>query len=468
MLKRFAICALALAVGAAYAAPQTAKTDVLVIGAGAAGLTAAIEAHDAGAEVLVVDKMIMAGGNTVRAVDGMNACCTDIQKAKEIHDSEDAMVSDTMRSANWKLDTSRVRILAHESGPAVNWLAKLGADLRDVSQLPGSSVPRSHRPTDGSFVGPEVMRTLLDAAEARKIEIRTNTQARRLVLNDAGAVVGARVKNEDGVYQIDADAVVLATGGFAADNDMVVAYAPQLKGFGSTNHPGATGDGLRLAETAGAALVDMNDVETHPTVNTRTGEMVTAALRTKGAILVNADGKRFVDETDSNETVSNAILRQKDGKAWLVFDESIKAPVVAAHDYAKEPYALSAKDFKTLALDMEVPPKALQATIDAWRRDRETGEDAFGRRTMPLPIDVAPFWAIEVRPSVHHTSGGVKIDAEARALTPQGTPVPGLFAAGEVTGGLHGGNRIEGNALADVVIFGRIAGKDAAEWAKTH
>lgn len=461
---------LACAVGAAFAAePAVVNTDVLVIGAGGAGMAAALEAKDAGANVLIIEKMTMAGGNTVRAAGGMNAAGTAAQAKLGIKDSQDAFFTDTMQAAHWQLDPKPVREFVKLSAPAVEWLVKMGADLGSVAQLPGSSVPRAHRPGDGTFVGPEVVAVLEKAVSERKIEVRTSTAARSILTDKNGTVTGAEVSGPEGAYQIKADAVVIATGGFGADSEMVASYDPKLQGFGTTNHPGADGDGIRMAQRVGAQLIDMSNIQTHPTVNTRTGEMVTTLFRTEGAILLNTEGKRFANELQDAGHLSAAILAQPQGKAYMILDEALAQKMrTTAGGLTKIPFAYSEKSVKWLARDMKVPQAALEETLKNWRDDRTAGRDRFGRASMPLPLDQAPFYAIEVRPAVHHTVGGVRINSKAAVLNAQGKTIPGLYAAGEVTGGGAGGNLLSGNAETDVIVHGRIAGRDAAEYAKTH
>ena len=253
MKKLLLATALCAAFGVASAA-EDVTADIVVIGAGGAGLSAAVQAHDLGAKVIVVEKMAMPGGNTVRAAGGLNACCTPLQKAKGTKDSTEIMFADTMKGGHWKNNPELVRTLVNNSGAAVDWLLALGGDFRDVGLMAGASQPRTHRPTGGALVGPEVVRTLYTAAKARQIDMRMNTQAVEITKNGKGAVTGLVVKGKDGSYKINAKAVVNAAGGFAGNNDLVSKYVPRLKGFATTNHPGATGDGIVVAEKAGAAL----------------------------------------------------------------------------------------------------------------------------------------------------------------------------------------------------------------------
>jgi len=297
--------------------------------------------------------------------------------------------------------------------------------------------------------------------------VYTKTRAVAVLKGKSGAVTGVKVIAADGrEYDIKAKAVIVATGGFGANNDMAASYVPSLKGFATTNHPGATGDGIPLAEAAGAALVDMKEIQTHPT-HAPDKEMITEAVRGNGAILVSKEGSRFIDELATRDVVSAAVLAQTGKTAFLVFDQSIRASLKAIEGYAKLGIVVEGDTPEALAAKIGSDPARLAATIAAYNGFVAAKKDSeFGRADMPRAVSVGPFYAIEITPAIHHTMGGVKIDAEARVIGASGSPIVGLWAAGEVTGGVHGGNRLGGNALADIVTFGRIAGNGAAAYAK--
>ncbi len=456
--------------GPAKAAPVVFEKDydVVVIGAGGAGLSAAISAAQSGAKVIVVEKMAMVGGNTVRATGGMNAAGTEFQAKAGIADSVESFYKDAMKGGYEKNDPVLVRKLAEESAGSVAWLTSLGADLSDVGRLAGASVNRAHRPAGGAKVGPEIVETL-DATIVKTagVTVYTKTRATAILKGKSGAVTGVKVIAADGrEYDIKAKAVVVATGGFGANNDMAASYVPSLKGFATTNHPGATGDGILLAEAAGAVLIDMKEIQTHPT-HAPDKEMVTEAVRGNGAVLVSKEGSRFVDELATRDVVSAAVLAQTGKTAFLVFDQSIRASLKAIEGYAKLGIVVEGDSPEALAAKIGSDPARLAATLSAYNGFVAAKKDAeFGRADMPRAVAVGPFYAIEITPAIHHTMGGVKIDAEARVIGASGSPIVGLWAAGEVTGGVHGGNRLGGNALADIVTFGRIAGNGAAAYAK--
>ena len=438
------------------------KTDVIVVGAGGAGLAAAVEAHDLGAKVIVVEKMAFPGGNTTRAAGGLNAAATPLQQAKGIYDTPEIMFFDTMKGGHWKNNPELVRVLANHAKDSVDWLLALGGDFHDVGLMAGATKPRTHRPTGGNLVGPEVVRTLYTAAENRKVDIRVNTKAEEILKNAKGAATGIKVKGPEGEYVINAKAVVIAAGGFGANNEMVAHYVPRLKGFSTTNQPGATGDGMIMAEKAGAKLIDMTEIQTHPTVVPGNGEMITEAVRGNGAILVNHEGKRFYNELETRDNVSAAILKQTDKNAFLFFDSDMQKSLKATNNYIKQSYTVTGNSLDEIAAKMKVPAAALKQTMTEYAAAVAAKNDKqFGRADLPRPLNKAPFYAIIVTPAVHHCMGGIKIDTKTQVYGQNGQIIPGLFAAGEVTGGVHGGNRLGGNAQADIVTFGHIAGQQA-------
>ena len=438
-------------------------TDVLVIGSGGAGLTAAIEATNAGAKVLVIEKMPLIGGNTKYATGGLNAAETSVQKDKEIEDSIELFIKDTMKGGGEINNPELVSILANNSDETVEWLISIGADLSDVGRLGGASANRAHRPTGGAPVGNFLVEVLQEKATDLGIEVLFGHEAIEL-LGDENAVTGAKVKTVDGEFTINAKAVVVATGGFGADNDKVAAFKESLKGYGTTNHPGATGDVLDFAKNLNVAYVDMEQIQTHPTVMPELNYMITEAVRGNGAILVNREAKRFVNELETRAHVSDAELEQTGASAFLVFDQSVRESLKAIEKYHSKGFLVEAETLEGLAELMSLDATTLKETVDTYNGYVADGTDAdFTRQDLPRDLSVGPYYAVEVAPAVHHTMGGLKINTETQVLNEAGQIIDGLYAAGEVTGGIHGNNRLGGNALSDITTFGRIAGKNAAE-----
>ena len=439
------------------------SVDVAVVGSGGAGLSAAIEAKNAGATVVIIEKMAVAGGNTNYATGGLNAAETSFQKEQGIEDSAELFFEDTMKGGKNINNPDLVKVLTSRSADTVAWLTDLGADLSDVGRLGGASVNRAHRPKGGKAVGAHIAGTLQKVAEAAGVEILLDNRAVALVSQN-GSVTGVKVESPEGSYTINAKAVILATGGFGASPEKIVRYKPELEGFGTTNHPGATGDALDLVKDLNVALVDIEQIQTHPTVVPVKNTMITEAVRGNGAILVNRDGVRFVSELETRDVVSDAELAQKGGTAFLLFDQGVRESLAAIEKYARSGLLTEGASLEELAASMDIDATVLAETVETYNSYVAAGTDAdFGRASMARQLTQAPYYMVEVGPAVHHTMGGIKIDTEARVIDKDGKAVPGLYAAGEVTGGVHGANRLGGNAMADITIFGRIAGKSAAE-----
>ena len=457
----------AAAVATAMGGACAETVDAVIIGSGGAGLSAAVTMTDLGHKVVVLEKMPMIGGNTVRAEGGINAAETEQQKKAGIPDTIEQFYEDTMKGGHNINNPELVRTLTTHAKDAVAWLDSLGADLSVVGRAGGAKYPRAHRPHDGGAIGPVIVKTLYNAAKERKIDIRTNSKAVDILTGKDGSVAGVKVESKDGkTYTIDTKAVVLAAGGFGANNEMCAKYQPKLKGYATTNQPGATGDGIILAEKVGAAFVDMDQIQAHPTA-APSGELISESVRGDGGILINAEGKRFTNELLTRDVVSNAELQQPGKFAWIVWDDATRKTAKLMDGYTKLGLTVTGKNLDELAKAMNVPADALKATIDTYSKDQKAGKDSqFGRPDMPQPMTNAPYWAVKVQPAIHHTMGGVKINTKAEVIGKNGKPIPGFFAAGEVTGGVHGGNRLGGNAQADIVTFGRIAGQTADAFLK--
>ncbi|HHV56568.1 MAG TPA: flavocytochrome c, partial [Firmicutes bacterium] len=444
------------------------STDIVVIGAGGAGLSAAVTAKNAGANVIVLEKMPLIGGNTLRATGGLNAAGTRYQAAAGIKDSPDVHYADTMKGGKNQNIPELVRTLVDNANNTLEWLNGMGANLVHVVIAGGATNPRTHAPEGGGAVGPVIVKTLEKAAKDQGIEIFTDTKVTEITTDGNGRVTGVKAASkEKGDLVVRAKAVIVATGGFGANPEMVAQYNPALKGFDTTNHPGATGDGIKMATAVGAATVQMENIQTHPTVVPHKGLMITEAVRGTGAILVNHKGDRFIDELQTRDVVSKAILDQEKGTAFLLFDQGVRENLKAIEEYARLNLLTEADTLDELAAKLSIPAGRLTETVKRYNGFVAAGKDSdFGRQHLQRKLAKAPFYAVEVTPAVHHTMGGLAINTRAEVLSKAGQPIPGLYAAGEVTGGIHGANRLGGNAVADIVVFGRIAGRQAAEFVK--
>lgn len=438
--------------------------DIIVVGAGGAGMTAAISAHDGGARVIVLEKMNVAGGNTCFAEGGMNACCTQTQREEGIEDSVELFTADTLKGGHDKGNKELVNYLCAHSNDAVERLAERGMHLTKISTSGGASVPRIHRPEDGSAVGKYLVYHLCQQCAERGIDAVTHIDVKE-VLMENGAIVGVRANDgrskRDIVYR--GSAVIIAAGGFGANHEMLAQYRPELLNAVTTNQQGAQGDGIRLGQDLGADVVDIGEIQVHPTVEQSTSILLSEGIRGDGAILVNAEGNRFTDELLTRDVVSAAEWKQTDGWSFAVFDHKVyEENKSIAEKFEPKGLALSADTLEGLCALMGVDQTNFMATMNAYNGTIAAGvDDPFGRWKSRYPVVEPPFFAIKVAPGIHHTMGGLRIDVDTRVLDATGTPIPGLFAAGEVTGGIHGGNRLGGNAICDINVFGHHAAESA-------
>ena len=494
----------------------TLSADIVVVGAGGAGMTAAIAAADAGKSVIILESQPAVGGNSVKSTGGMNAAKTVYQDKNEF--GESAGVEKTLKAAeayadnelitnsanivksqweSWQanpegyfdsiqlfaLDTmiggkgindpELVKILSSESAGAIDWLETVGIDLNNVAAFGGASVKRIHRPVDengkvvsvGAYIVPRLEAAL---KERENITPCLDTTATEILTDETGAAVGVKAEGKTGnIVTVNAQAVILATGGFGANLDMVVHYKPDLKGFMTTNASGIQGQGILMAEKLGAATVDMEQIQIHPTVQADTASLITEGLRGDGAVLINANGERFIDEVGTRDVVSAAEIAQPDSFSWLVVDQKMVDASSVIQGYIKRGLMLQGDTYEALAEELGIPADAFKATMEKWNGYvADKNDPDFGRTSFANPLDTAPFYAVKVTAGIHHTMGGLKIDTGTHVLNTDGQVIPGLFAAGEVTGGVHGANRLGGNAVADIIVFGRIAGEQAAAYVK--
>ena len=499
----------------ATAEDSTVDADVVVVGAGGAGMTAAITAAAEGKSVVILESQSMVGGNSVRATGGMNAGKTVYQDENEFgesagvektlktaaekyadnktitalaktvseqwaayqanptgyFDSVELMELDTMIGGKGINDPELVETLCANSADAIDWLDEHGITLHNVSSFGGASVKRIHRPVNAEgktvSVGSYMIPLLQENCEKAGVKMMLDTTATEILTDANGAAVGVKATGASGeTVTVNAKAVVLATGGFGANLDMVVKYKPELKGFMTTNAPGIQGQGIEMAEAIGAATVDMDQIQIHPTVEANTAALITEGLRGDGAILINEEGQRFIDEVGTRDVVSAAEIAQTGSYSWLVVDQAMVDASSVIQGYIKKGYTVTGATYEELGKAMGVDAAAFAETMEKWNGYVEAKNDPdFGRTSFANPLNTAPYYAVKVTAGVHHTMGGLKINANTEVLNEKGEVIPGLFAAGEVTGGVHGANRLGGNAVADFTVFGRIAGAAASDYA---
>ena len=494
---------------------STVDADIVIVGAGGAGMTAAITAAEEGKSVVILESQSMVGGNSVRATGGMNAGKTVYQDENEFgeaagvektlktaaekyadnetitalaktvseqwaeyqanptgyFDSVELMELDTMIGGKGINNADLVETLCSNSADAIDWLDEHGITLHNVSSFGGASVKRIHRPVDADgktiSVGSYMIPLLQENCEKAGVQILLNTTANEILTDANGAAVGVKATGASGeTVTVNAKAVVLTTGGFGANLDMVTEYKPELKGFMTTNAAGAQGQGIEMATAIGAGTVDMDQIQIHPTVEANTAALITEGLRGDGAVLINAEGKRFIDEVGTRDVVSAAEIAQTGSYSWLVVDQAMVDASSVIQGYIKKGYTVTGETYEELGKAMGVDEAAFAETMNTWNGYVDAKNDPdFGRTSFANKLDTAPYYAIKVTAGVHHTMGGLTINTNTEVLKEDGSVIPGLFAAGEVTGGVHGANRLGGNAVADFTVFGRIAGKAASDYA---
>ena len=458
-------------------------TDVCVVGAGGAGFAAAIAAAQAGANVVVLEKCSIDGGSTNVSEGALNAVDPERQEPQGIEDSVDTFYQTTIDGGHGTGNPELVEYLVNNALDSVHWLEDLGVRFKDeVGSATGSLGQRSHYPYTPS--GNTYIRSFEDfqAAHADQLLVLNDVQATDLILDDAGAVAGVKgLFKGDQEVTVNAKAVIIATGGFGANveyrqsvNDGVWKEVVLDETIGCTNiQPCAQGEGLKLAEQAGAELINLSDIQLHPCGTPGTGLMEDIRTSGRNRIFVNESGDRFVNEGAERDTLCKAIFAQPDSTYFIVVNK-LRYPdpdwvdgngATVANMIARG-HVVGADTVEELAEATGMDAAKLQASIDAYNAVvRGEAEDEFGftaDNTADAEMTEGPWYACQKVPTVHHTMGGIRIDVNAQACDADGEPIPGLFACGEVTGGIHGENRLGGNAIADCMTFGRAAGANAA------
>ena len=464
---------------AAVNLPKESSYDVVVIGAGGAGFSAAIEAKNTGANVVLLEKMPAVGGNSLISGAEMNVAKNWVQPKLGItDDSPELHAEDTFKGGDQKGDMKVINVMTHQALDAALWCRDyLGVRFEDDNLFFFGGHSRKRALIPVGHTGTEFIAKFQAKADELGIPVITNMKAEELVKDKDGRVVGVKATMDGNTYTFNAKGgVVLATGGFGANPEMVKKYNPKIdERFKTTDAPGATGEALYMAERAGAELVNMSYIQTYPICDPISGVIeLIADARFDGAIMLNQEGKRFVEELERRDVLSEAILKQTGAYCWVLWNDKIGAisNTVKAHPteyeaFTKQGIMKTCDDLKCIADFTKIPFDQLKATTDRVTSMAGKGNDKdFNHRSGLVDMSQGKYYVIKAVPSTHHTMGGVRINEHAQALTKDGQVIPGLWAAGEVTGVTHGTNRLGGNAYTDIIVFGRIAGKAAAEAAK--
>lgn len=493
---------------------QTLDADVVIVGAGGAGLAAAVSATENGASVIVLEKTVAVGGNTLRAGGWYNAADPERQKNVEMSDAQRATVeamlakepkNDQMAKLQQKLkeewdaynaenagylfDSTTLHALqtydggdyrgdldlivefAEEAPVTLEWLAGFGMEINPkVTMCVGALWQRSHSVVGNTNIGYGYINTVSQKAKDNGAQILFETTATELVTNSEGRVVGVKAVGADGTaYEVNAaKAVILASGGFGGDLEKVREIRPDIpETIRSTSSAACTGDGIWMAQAIGADVYDLDQIQLYPLASAVDGSTGYAMVGPTTAMYVNSKGERYVNENERRDVLAAAAFEQ--GGVIYCISDSVAAKNTRDIDVVnfavENGAAYRADTLEELATQLGMDPAVLTDTVKKFNSyvDNESDPD-FGRTIYGdnLKVEVAPFYASPRSPSVHHTMGGLRIDQSAHVLNTEGEIIPGLYAAGETTGGIHGGNRLGGNAIADCLTFGRIAGAAAA------
>lgn len=453
--------------------------DVVVVGSGFAGLAAALEAARAGASVVILEKMSYFGGNSV--ISGGGYCCWDskLHLREQLHLGEDSWQlhrDDTLKSGGGYSDPALVEVLAREAPDGLDFLVDLGVPFsRVLPRLGGHSAYRSYH-TVGS-TGRDMARILRDAALAAGARLELNAAVEGIWREGPGTPVsGVQVRLGERRVQLRAGrALVLASGGYSRDVALRTRYCPTLvDAYQCTNHRGATGEVLTFARWVGADVMGLEFIQLFPCANPQNGGIDCYALACYGGpgfgmIYVDGAGRRFVNELAGRDVVSDAQIRGGGEPTWSIFNRTVLEHLALSEEELERGVrtgrVLCAPDLEQLAAAAGLPSGQLRHTVEEHNAALAAGRDEqFGKPVTPQmhPLEQGPFYAVAQWPSIHYCMGGLRIDPDTRVLDLWGEPIPGLYAAGEVCGGIHGVNRLGGNALAECIVFGRRAGRAAA------
>lgn len=462
-----------------FASSVQDEVDVIIVGSGFAGLVAALVAREHGASVRVIERMKGLGGNSVISDGVMAAAGTSFQKQLDIDDSPERMLQDMLRAGRGLSHEPLAHAVAYGSADAFEWLLSLGVPFKQqVEQSGGHSVARGH--VAGEHAGAAIFHPLLKRCREAGVEIVTQTMLERLLVSEQGRVNGVEVRKDYDYRQPDsgtpyrigaARGVVLASGGYGADVAFRSVQDPRLdESVDTTNKPCGTAHGLITALRLGAAPVQLSRIQLGPwgcpdEKGFGAGPGFASYVAFPFGLVVDpATGKRFMDEMGDRKTRSDAILGLGHPAVAIADQAAVEAWGYDPAKAMKRGVVRRFESVEALADGFDMPSDALVATLERFARAVEQGEDPeFAKPILEGAAPPAPpFYAMRLWPKVHFTMGGIRIDKETRMLNLDGAVIPGLFAAGEVVGGTHGASRLGSAAIAECIVFGRIAGRNAA------
>jgi fumarate reductase flavoprotein subunit len=439
------------------------SADVIIVGAGGAGLSAAITARNAGVSVILLEKSAVLGGNTLPASAGLTAVETDEQKEAGNNKTLQDYITDHTNDLN-KDNLGLVTIMAEKSKELVEWLKSMGLKFTVRQNSHVLAAP-------GGSIGAYLIPTLAANAEGSGAKIFFETAATELI-TEGGRVTGVKaVDNVTGELLTFKGTVLLTTGGFGRDNAMVAKYAPRYAGISTDEIAPTTGDGIKMAEKLGAATVDMDQFQTFPMVEVNSHDMMAPPMIAEGAIFVDYEGKRFGPEDQTmgyGQTVIDTLLDNypPDKKQYYyVFGE--KQATTALLAYKNRGVLVEEQTLGAVAERLGFDSAIFTETVENWNMVIDGETDELGRtgRIGSKKIE-APYYVLRVGVGLHYCRGGLKIDTQTRVLKTDGTVIGGLYAAGEVTGGVHGNFRVDGSGVTDSLLFGRFAAQEAAAYAR--
>jgi urocanate reductase len=443
--------------------------DIVIVGGGGAGLSAAISASNLGAKVVLLEKMAAVGGNTLVSMGGINIPGSDAQKSKKIEDNPELYYNDALVGGDGENNKELFKILSENALETYNWLKeeiKVEFKKDELIHFGGHTVPRA-----AIFKGKyavELISKLRKKAENLGVEIRIGVDAKDIITKNK-KVIGIKAITEGKIVEFfGSRGVIFATGGFSGNIEMRKKYNPELdERYKTTNQSGITGDGHLMCEKLNVDLVHMSYIQTFPIANPLTGALShVGGSRFDGAILVNRSGKRFIEELERRDVVSQAILSQTDGVGYLVWAQEVEAVANRTIENKAEVNSLKRDNLfvegtiEECSKKLDINLVGLKDTINIYNSYVEKGKDEeFNRRGNLIKIEKGPFYIQTVAPAVHHTMGGIKINSDNEVLDIEGNIIKGLYAAGEIVGGIHGTNRLGGNAITDILVFGKRAGE---------